>query len=105
MTKHLRRLPPADVALAFWRKFGELDPFMCERVARHVDLEQRRLRVDLALLAIGKNEGFCLTKGFRILVAGRWIVKHKEKQERAAARRGTARSNSGVTAKLKRRKR
>lgn len=77
------RLPPKDVPLGFYRRFGDLDPAKCKAVAVYVDWERRSIRVDMALIEIGARAGFGFgrTKGFDYLKAGRYLLHQKETKQ------------------------
>lgn len=82
-----RRLPPKHLPPDFVAAFGELDPALCRRVAEFVDYERRQFKTREAVREIGDAEGFGVTKGFSLLMAGRFlIVKASRSSRRFAAR-------------------
>jgi hypothetical protein len=91
--RRVARLAPADVPREFFSMFGEMDPGKAKRVARFVDVEQRRSGYcqEVLLLEVGGQPGIGLSSPSRLkdyLRAGRYLLHEEE----ACRRRRPARA-------------
>lgn len=73
-------LPPTDVPREFTAHFGRRDHVLAVTVAEKVQElcyeapRRSRVPVEVALLALGDDEGFSLREGYRLLKAGRFLL-------------------------------
>lgn len=91
--RRIQRLPPRGIPRDFYLLFPDVDMDAAQAVAEFVDRERRRVAVDVALIEVGDGAhipGFAcgLTKGYKYLRAGRYILHRRERRSPWQSRRG-----------------